>query len=332
MRDRTRRRNYSPGAEEFRRVHKHHRDRGLIQRHAQKLRRLHASGDVIPTPAASSARPQTREPVQACGPVVACGPVAYCGPVPVQVCEAVVVCDPVPVQVCEPVVVCEPNPVPVCEPNPVPVCEPVAGQVCQPAPIDEPVTVLVCDPVLVCEPVEVCEPVPVLVCEPAPIDEPVPPSRASEPPAARESVLPFTVSESPSDCGVATTAPCQTNPAYGPPPKARGGCAVLGPADVPAPAAGPGEAHRRMARPFRAVGRPACGHSLAQRSRSCFMPCSRDRPIDAGIEAEIQPGLTIVVAGLRHEHPPDSRRERGPSTGNRRAGNRRAGIGRAGIR
>jgi hypothetical protein len=43
MRDRTKARNYSPGGEEFRREHKRHRDWGLAQRHAQKLRRLRDS-------------------------------------------------------------------------------------------------------------------------------------------------------------------------------------------------------------------------------------------------------------------------------------------------
>jgi hypothetical protein len=140
MRDRTRRRNYSPEAEEFRRVHKRHRDWGLIQRHAQKLRRLHASADAIPTPAATSARPQTREPVQAREPVTACGLAPVDGPVPVP------------------------------------------------------------------------------VCQPTPIDEPVAPFRASEPPTARESVL--LSSESRSDCGVAATAPCETDPAHGSSPEA----------------------------------------------------------------------------------------------------------------
>ena len=40
MRDRTRRRNYSPAAEEFRREHERHRAWGLQQRHAAKLSRL----------------------------------------------------------------------------------------------------------------------------------------------------------------------------------------------------------------------------------------------------------------------------------------------------
>ncbi|GAA3297416.1 hypothetical protein GCM10020218_082760 [Dactylosporangium vinaceum] len=40
MRDRTRVRNYSPANEEFRREHARHRDWGLAQRHAAKLRRL----------------------------------------------------------------------------------------------------------------------------------------------------------------------------------------------------------------------------------------------------------------------------------------------------
>jgi len=43
MRDRTRRRNYSAEAEEFRREHARHREWGLTQRHARKLSRLHGS-------------------------------------------------------------------------------------------------------------------------------------------------------------------------------------------------------------------------------------------------------------------------------------------------
>ena len=43
MRDRTRRRNYSAEAEEFRREHARHRQWGLTQRHARKLSRLYGS-------------------------------------------------------------------------------------------------------------------------------------------------------------------------------------------------------------------------------------------------------------------------------------------------
>ena len=43
MRDRTRRRNYSAEAEEFRREHARHREWGLTQRHARKLSRLYGS-------------------------------------------------------------------------------------------------------------------------------------------------------------------------------------------------------------------------------------------------------------------------------------------------
>jgi hypothetical protein len=43
MRDRTRRRNYSAEAEEFRREHARHREWGLKQRHARKLSRLYGS-------------------------------------------------------------------------------------------------------------------------------------------------------------------------------------------------------------------------------------------------------------------------------------------------
>ena len=40
MRDRTKRRNYSPGNDEFRREHERHRAWGLQQRHAAKLSRI----------------------------------------------------------------------------------------------------------------------------------------------------------------------------------------------------------------------------------------------------------------------------------------------------
>ncbi|BCB89876.1 hypothetical protein Psuf_071890 [Phytohabitans suffuscus] len=40
MRDRTRRRNYSPAHDEFRDAHERHRAWGLVQRHARKLRRI----------------------------------------------------------------------------------------------------------------------------------------------------------------------------------------------------------------------------------------------------------------------------------------------------
>ncbi|WP_199752085.1 hypothetical protein, partial [Actinoplanes sp. ATCC 53533] len=43
MRDRTRRRNYSAEAEEFRREHARHREWGLTQRHARKLSRWYGS-------------------------------------------------------------------------------------------------------------------------------------------------------------------------------------------------------------------------------------------------------------------------------------------------
>ncbi|WP_033342764.1 hypothetical protein [Catenuloplanes japonicus] len=39
MRDRTASRSYSPAAEEFRRIHEHHRAWGLERRHAERLRR-----------------------------------------------------------------------------------------------------------------------------------------------------------------------------------------------------------------------------------------------------------------------------------------------------
>ena len=70
MRDRTARRNYSPEAEEFRRVHKKDRDWGLARRHAEKLSRLraaaadrakHAAGTTGPARRSTSPRPQPAE-------------------------------------------------------------------------------------------------------------------------------------------------------------------------------------------------------------------------------------------------------------------------------
>ena len=55
MRDRTRSRNYSPEGEEFRREHRRHRDWGLTQRYARKLRRLHADAPDSPLPSATHA-------------------------------------------------------------------------------------------------------------------------------------------------------------------------------------------------------------------------------------------------------------------------------------
>ncbi len=87
MRDRTRRRNYSPAAEEFRRIHERHREWGVTQRHAQKLRRLHGHSDSAPVPAAVSSQPAVTEPPPQCEAPharqpVAAGPVAV-GPVAV---------------------------------------------------------------------------------------------------------------------------------------------------------------------------------------------------------------------------------------------------------
>jgi outer membrane biosynthesis protein TonB len=56
MRDTTRRRNYSPRNEAFRREHKRHRDWGLTQRHAEKLRQL---TDETPEPAEPPQEPTT---------------------------------------------------------------------------------------------------------------------------------------------------------------------------------------------------------------------------------------------------------------------------------
>jgi hypothetical protein len=50
MRDRTKKRNYSAEADEFRREHKRHREWGLQQRHAAKLSRLRRSRSAPPTP------------------------------------------------------------------------------------------------------------------------------------------------------------------------------------------------------------------------------------------------------------------------------------------
>jgi len=77
MRDRTRRRNYSAEAEEFRREHQRHREWGLTQRHARKLSRLYGSTanakavfqrrvDELTSASSSSARavtPTSSEPV-----------------------------------------------------------------------------------------------------------------------------------------------------------------------------------------------------------------------------------------------------------------------------
>src|SRR5512138_3112700 len=54
MRDRTKSRNYSPEKDTFRREHARHRDWGLTQRHARKLRRLHATTVTAATAAADA--------------------------------------------------------------------------------------------------------------------------------------------------------------------------------------------------------------------------------------------------------------------------------------
>jgi hypothetical protein len=48
MRDRPASRRYSPEAEEFRREHARHRNWGLAQRHARRLRRLHPGPRDVP--------------------------------------------------------------------------------------------------------------------------------------------------------------------------------------------------------------------------------------------------------------------------------------------
>ncbi len=73
MRDRTRKRNYSPAGEEFRREHERHRAWGLQQRHAAKLSQLRRAAVASATPATSPTptvpaapaahkQPETREP------------------------------------------------------------------------------------------------------------------------------------------------------------------------------------------------------------------------------------------------------------------------------
>jgi hypothetical protein len=60
MRDRTKLRNYSPEADKFRRDHKRHRDWGLTQRHARRLRQIRDRSDCSRTPStAGNPRPST---------------------------------------------------------------------------------------------------------------------------------------------------------------------------------------------------------------------------------------------------------------------------------
>ncbi|RSM42786.1 hypothetical protein DMB66_54445 [Actinoplanes sp. ATCC 53533] len=74
MRDRTRRRNYSAEAEEFRREHARHREWGLTQRHARKLSRLYGStanaaaafqrrADELTSSSARAVAPTSPEPI-----------------------------------------------------------------------------------------------------------------------------------------------------------------------------------------------------------------------------------------------------------------------------
>ena len=62
MRDKTKARNYSPIAEEFRREHEGHREWGLRQRHARKERRLQAAAREVAAPPTSTERPAVRVP------------------------------------------------------------------------------------------------------------------------------------------------------------------------------------------------------------------------------------------------------------------------------
>src|SRR6185369_8624286 len=67
MRDRTRSRSYSPAKDEFRREHERHRNWGLTHRHAEKLRRIHATApQEEPRPQqAAPAPPVSPAPVEA---------------------------------------------------------------------------------------------------------------------------------------------------------------------------------------------------------------------------------------------------------------------------
>ena len=56
MRDRTKSRRYSPEKEAFRREHERHRAWGLVQRHSQKLRRLHGGDGIVALTAAMLGR------------------------------------------------------------------------------------------------------------------------------------------------------------------------------------------------------------------------------------------------------------------------------------
>jgi hypothetical protein len=63
MRDRTTLRNYSPEADRFRRDHKRHRDWGLTQRHARRLRQIRGRLDGSRTPStAGNPRPDRARP------------------------------------------------------------------------------------------------------------------------------------------------------------------------------------------------------------------------------------------------------------------------------
>lgn len=77
MRDRTRSRSYSAAGDQFRREHERHREWGLVQRHARKLRRLHAlsSGSPVQVPA-----PRPSQPTDPSVPSSARGPSEPSGP------------------------------------------------------------------------------------------------------------------------------------------------------------------------------------------------------------------------------------------------------------
>jgi hypothetical protein len=62
MRDRTAARNYSPAGEEFRREHQRHRDWGLTQRHAERLRRVRGADRDSRTPTVGGSAPEPVAP------------------------------------------------------------------------------------------------------------------------------------------------------------------------------------------------------------------------------------------------------------------------------
>jgi hypothetical protein len=86
MRDRTRSRNYSAERDEFRRVHKEHRDWGLRQRHGRKLLRLRQQGTTsLTTPAAHSDLQHPAAPAAPAAAQPATAPTAEPAPAPTVV-------------------------------------------------------------------------------------------------------------------------------------------------------------------------------------------------------------------------------------------------------